>query len=167
MSLSRDRRYSKTDACRSSNRARASGAFKKYLGVVRGLLVTMAEDGTPVVDFDGNPNREPIAAVSTITVLQSDLGREVVLMFEDGDARRPILLGLVQAPASPTQLRAPAELSLDGERVALVAEQEVVLRCGPASITLTRAGKVLIRGKYVLTRSSGVNRIKGGSVQIN
>ena len=28
-------------------------------------------------------------------------------------------------------------------------------------------GKVLIRGTYLLSRSSGVNRIKGGSVQIN
>jgi hypothetical protein len=34
-------------------------------------------------------------------------------------------------------------------------------------LTLTHAGKVLIRGAYVLSRSSGVNRIKGGSVQIN
>ena len=47
------------------------------------------------------------------------------------------------------------------------AESEIVLRCGEASITLTRAGKVLIRGTYLLSRSSGVNRIKGGSVQIN
>ena len=32
---------------------------------------------------------------------------------------------------------------------------------------LTRAGKVLIQGAYLLSRSTGVNRIKGGSVQIN
>ena len=49
----------------------------------------------------------------------------------------------------------------------LKAQQEIVLECGKASITLTRAGKVLIRGAYLLSRSSGVNRIKGGSVQIN
>jgi hypothetical protein len=42
-----------------------------------------------------------------------------------------------------------------------------VLRCGQASVTLTKAGKVLIRGTYVSSRSSGVNRIKGGSVQLN
>ena len=36
-----------------------------------------------------------------------------------------------------------------------------------ASITLTSAGKILLRGAYILNRSSGVNRIKGGSVQIN
>ena len=31
----------------------------------------------------------------------------------------------------------------------------------------TKAGKVILGGAYVLSRSSGVNRIKGGSVQIN
>lgn len=47
------------------------------------------------------------------------------------------------------------------------AKEQLVLRCGKASITLTKAGKVLIKGSYVLSRSSGVNRIKGGSVQLN
>ena len=55
----------------------------------------------------------------------------------------------------------------DGEKVVVSAQRELVLRCGKASITLTSAGKILIRGAYVLTRSSGVNRIQGGSVQIN
>ena len=86
-------------------------------------------------------------------------------MFEDEDPRRPIVIGLVQSPvALATQ---PAVVTLDGDQVTLAAEREIVLRCGHASITLTRAGKILIRGKYLLSRSSGVNRIKGGSVQIN
>jgi hypothetical protein len=63
--------------------------------------------------------------------------------------------------------RQPVELRLDKQKFVFTAEQEIVLRCGKASITLTRAGKVLIRGAYILNRSSGVNRIKGGSVQIN
>ncbi len=56
---------------------------------------------------------------------------------------------------------------VDGKRVVLEGQEEVVLRCGEASITLTRNGKVVIRGKYLLSRSSGVNRILGGSVQVN
>ena len=56
---------------------------------------------------------------------------------------------------------------IDGERLEFSAEREIVLRCGKASITLTREGKVLIKGAYLSSRSSGVNRIKGGSVQIN
>ncbi len=58
-------------------------------------------------------------------------------------------------------------LQLDGERLVLCAERELVLACGKATITLTRAGKVILAGTYLVSRSSGVNRIKGGSVQIN
>ena len=53
------------------------------------------------------------------------------------------------------------------ERLIVTAKEQVVIRCGKASITLTRAGKVLIQGEYVLSRSAGVNRVKGGSVQLN
>ena len=60
-----------------------------------------------------------------------------------------------------------ASVQLDDQRLELRAEREIVLRCGKASITLTRAGKVIIQGAYLSSRSSGVNRIKGGSVQIN
>ena len=42
-----------------------------------------------------------------------------------------------------------------------------MLRCGDASITLTRAGKVLIKENYVLSRSRGCNKIKGAAVDIN
>ena len=55
----------------------------------------------------------------------------------------------------------------DGQRLIVNAKEQLVLRCGKASITLTQSGKVLIDGTYVLNRSSGVNRIKGGSVQLN
>jgi hypothetical protein len=65
------------------------------------------------------------------------------------------------------EVERPQDVKIDGRRVTFEAKEEIVLRCGKASITLTRAGKVLIRGAYLLNRSSGVNRIKGGSVQIN
>jgi hypothetical protein len=59
------------------------------------------------------------------------------------------------------------EVDKDGERLVVSAKEQLVLRCGKASVTLTKAGKVLIQGSYVLSRSSGVNRIKGASVQLN
>ena len=97
----------------------------------------------------------------------------VALMFEGGDPRRPLLIGFIQNPldvmisATDASGDRVAETKVDGERVVLKADHEIVLQCGKASITLTRAGKVLLRGAYVSSRSSGVNRIKGGSVQIN
>lgn len=56
---------------------------------------------------------------------------------------------------------------VDGKKVIIEGEEEVVLMCGESSITLTKAGKIIIRGKYLLSRSTGVNRILGGSVQVN
>ena len=60
----------------------------------------------------------------------------------------------------------PLEIKLDGKRIVFNAEEKIVLRYGKASITLTQAVKVLIRGAYLLNQSSGVNRIKGGSDQL-
>ncbi len=59
------------------------------------------------------------------------------------------------------------DVDVDGERLVVTAKEQLVLRCGKASITLTREGKVLIQGAYISSRSSGVNRVKGGSVQLN
>jgi hypothetical protein len=41
------------------------------------------------------------------------------------------------------------------------------LRCGEASISLSRDGKVVIRGRHIVSHASGVNRIRGGSVELN
>jgi hypothetical protein len=90
-------------------------------------------------------------------------------MFEGGDPFSPIVMGVLRdgdgwpLPEQPGQV----EVDADGERLIVSAREQVVIRCGKASITLTKAGKVLIQGAYVLSRSSGVNRIKGGSVQLN
>ena len=93
----------------------------------------------------------------------------VVLMFEGGDPARPIVMGVLRGAKAGRWRSAPAqvEVDADGERMIVSAKEQLVLRCGKASITLTKAGKVLIEGAYVLSRSTGVNRIKGGSVQLN
>lgn len=142
--------------------------------VVIGQLVELAPEGTPLVDFPGNPEEAPLAALSAAAIGPDAVGQEVALLFADGDPRRPFVVGLLREPA-PVETEADLAVEpgkalsarVDGEQVLITADKEIVLKCGRASITLTRAGKVLIRGAYLLSRSSGVNRVKGGSVQIN
>jgi len=146
-------------------------------GVVVGTLSAIGKDGLPLVNFPSNPASKPLLAQSIIPVNKTDLGRKVVIMFEEGDPYRPILMGLIQKQMeNPLSSQVTTDktfkgqlikLEIDGEEVALTAQRQILLRCGQASITLTRAGKILIKGTYVLSRSAGVNRIKGGSVQIN
>lgn len=59
------------------------------------------------------------------------------------------------------------DVQVDGGKITFEAQDEMVFKCGKSSITLTKSGKILIRGEYLLNRSSGVNRIMGGSVQVN
>jgi hypothetical protein len=139
-------------------------------GAVIGILIGFKDGGcTPLVLFTGQSSSAAVAAASAIDVHGSHIGRQVVLIFENGDWRRPIIVGLLKStrawplPEQPGQV----EVEADGERLVVTAKEQLVLRCGKASITLTKAGKVLIEGAYVSNRSSGVMRIKGGSVQIN
>lgn len=136
-------------------------------GAVRGILSGLSAQGEPLVDFCGNPTGRQLTAISTVATRQQDIGKEAILLFEDGDLSRPILVGLVQAPSLQDMPRKNIEMSVDGGVITFTAEQEICLRCGEASITLTRAGKVLIKGSYLLSRSTGPNRIKGGSIQLN
>jgi hypothetical protein len=135
-------------------------------GVIVGKFVGFDSTGSPLVSFVAEISHEEVIARSMIFLREIQIGSDVVLAFERGDLAKPIVMGsLWQPEKSPAQERTVAEL--DGERITLTAEKEIVLRCGKASITLTQAGKVLIRGAYLSSHSSGVNRIKGGSVQIN
>lgn len=145
-------------------------------GVVIGTLVSLSDSIIPMVDFPSNPSGAQVQARCAVLLSAKHVGHEVALMFEGGDPQKPIVMGLIQHPEEsqsdfPRRVGNdpphPLEVQVDGERVILTAQHEIVLRCGKASITLTRAGKVLIHGEYLLSRSSGVNRIKGGSVQIN
>lgn len=133
-------------------------------GVVLGVLLDVPSAQAPVVAFPGCLVDTGLVARTTTVLDRQDIGAQVALMFEAGDPTRPLVIGRIQRlPDTAT----PAVAHLDGERLEFSAEREIVLRCGKASITLTREGKVLIRGAYLSSRSSGVNRIKGGSVQIN
>ena len=135
-------------------------------GVIVGKFAGFDDTGNPLVDFVADVSHEGIVARTIIALGKNQVGFDVVLAFEHGDLEKPIITGMLWQPESSLAQQAP-EAQLDGERVVLTAKKEIVLRCGKASITLTRAGKVIIRGAYLLSRSSGVNSIKGGSVQIN
>jgi hypothetical protein len=143
-------------------------------GVLVGAVVSVSARGEPHVDFLGCPGEEGVPARAIGAVTAADIGREVALLFEGGDPSRPVLMGFMQQaiaaeslPASSSPAPSSVEVRRDGERLVLEADKEIVLRCGQAQITLTRAGKILIQGAYLLARSTGVNRIQGGSVQIN
>ena len=138
--------------------------------VVTGELVAITEDGsTPLVLFRGQQGTAALRARTVVDLHAAHIGQPVVLMFEEGDAARPIVMGVLRGAAGWPLQDVPGEVQVeaDGERMIVSAKSELVIRCGRASITLTRSGRVVIRGTHVLSRSSGANRIKGGAVLLN
>ena len=148
----------------------AAAAAVPAAGVVIGELIAVKDAGSvPLVLYSGQHGTAGVAARSIIDLHAAHIGAKVVLMFESGDIDKPIVMGLLRTgdgwPAP--ELAGRVEADVDGERLVVSAREQLVLRCGKASVTLTKAGKVLIQGTYLLSCSSGVNRIKGASVQVN
>jgi hypothetical protein len=110
---------------------------------------------------------EPVRALSTVGLVSEDVGAQVAVAYEQGNAGRLIIIGRVRDRASAPASTTTTALKIDGERLVIRAERDLELRCGDASIVLTAAGKVLIKGNFVLTRSRGANKIKGAYVDIN
>jgi uncharacterized protein DUF6484 len=139
-------------------------------GVRIGTLVGFTASGTiPLVTYSDQPVTAAQPARATLELHAAHIGRSAVLMFEEGDPTRPIIVGCLHEADAKALPRVPGhvEVEVDGQRLVLSAKEQIVLRCGKASITLTKEGKLILRGEYVSSQSSGVLRIKGGSVQIN
>lgn len=157
---------------------RTVGTRERIDGARVGWIAGVVE-GAPKVSWPGNaagPVRARCAVRLGAEVLLAAAAekRGAVLVFEEGDAARPILVGLLEpeTPLLDEILGAPAEklpelAEVDGKRVEVKGRDEVVLRCGQASITLRRNGRIVIRGVQLETRARGLQRIKGGKVEIN
>ena len=150
--------------------------------VCLGHIVAADAGGIVKVDYPGAGGpvvaRRVLASTAGLPEPSLRVGQQVVLTFENGDPNLPIILGFIQPTRGSEAPHAePAEghddkmqvieADVDGKRVRIVAQDEIVLQCGNASVTLRRNGRVLIRGTYVETYSEGTNRIKGGQVRIN
>jgi hypothetical protein len=142
-----------------------------------GTLTSVDEQGELTVSFPGCATPVSARLVAELSMEQlrraCEQGCPVVLIFENGDPQKPLVVGLVHTPtAQPAAAEVAAEgvvveADCDGKYVRVRAQEHIELRCGQASITLLASGRVVIRGTYVETYASDTNRIKGGQVRIN
>lgn len=131
----------------------------------RATVLEVRPDGTVTCACDGD-DLEPVVC----QVLHSSEGPalqlvpgDVVLVWQAGnDVEGGVILGRLGGPraSAPQKKEIPEELILE-------ARQGLTLKCGEGSITLREDGKILIKGKDLVSRAKRVNRIKGGSVAIN
>jgi Domain of unknown function (DUF6484) len=124
-----------------------------------GVLVDIGADGTPMVEYGGEDG--PVSARTAIP--SASRGDIVLLLFDHGDLRRPIIIGIVR----DTFEGFPKRLKIAAKELLIEGAETVTLRCGESSLTLRRDGKTVLKGKEVVSRASRTNRIKGSTVQIN
>lgn len=130
------------------------------LGTHLSKIVGFDAGGLPTVDVDG----ATVVARATIAVAREDVGREATITFLEGDPGRPVITGLFVDPSAPARRR---RVKLKAEEIDLEGAAQLTLTCGKASITLRRDGKIVIRGVEVVSRASGTNRIRGGTIELN
>jgi uncharacterized protein (DUF2345 family) len=127
-------------------------------GPVTGTFARVTSRGEPLVDVSG----ATFHARSCVALHACDVGKDVVVVFDTNRPDSPIVLGVIQPVGADAM-----EVTVDDKHVAFTAQERLTLRCGNASITLDRDGKIVIRGAQVVSQASGVNRIRGGSVELN
>jgi hypothetical protein len=131
--------------------------------ICRAQVFKLNPDGTILCTFEDE-------SMVRCEVLQTSDGpsptlepNDVVLVWlPDADLEEGVILGRLgarkAAPARPPE--PPAELVIE-------ATSQLTLKCGSGSITLRGDGKVLIKGKDLVSHAQRMNRIKGGGVAIN
>jgi len=144
--------------------------------IVVGTLESVSDAGDCCVDYPGN-ERGPLRARVLIGAGAPSRpnwlpGESVVLLLGNTPAEQPVILGIAANRVPPSIMPIGVnsherDARVDGRRVVLEAQAEIVLRCGKSSITLTADGKIVIKGAELVSRSSGVNKIKGAQVNIN
>lgn len=146
-----------------------------------GTLESISPDGTPMVSFpeDGATLWAAQSALSEYDFsLLATLPVKVVLLVDIKAPQHPVITGVVrdklptahcmeQKINDVSSFIGQPDVLVDGQRVTLSAQHEILLQCGKSSILLRRDGKVVIKGSNLISRSSGTNKIKGSSININ
>jgi hypothetical protein len=102
----------------------------------------------------------------------------------------PVVCGFILLGAAPTPLIEVGDTVLyleaaDGEayvlgvvrkyslepptpgRLQMAAAESIELRCGKGLIKMTRDGRVVVKGSEIVSRASGVHKIKGAAIKLN
>jgi hypothetical protein len=138
-----------------------SGVSAAYL--CRGEVVEVEASGAVVVTLDAELARlrcEVLVTSDESPPLFSPADR--VLVWAPPAGGSAVVLGRIgPSPAPKSKAGEPPET------LVIEARQSLILRVGAGSITIREDGKILIKGKDLVSHAQRVNRIKGGSVAIN
>jgi hypothetical protein len=136
--------------------------------VLRGEVMTRLQDGTVGVLIEGSAS-DLIRCALLSSGLQQNPGVAIgdrVLVCRSRSDESHVILGVLNEGASFQADQSHVEEEVP-EEILLEARHSLTLRVGDGSITIREDGKILIKGKDLVSHATRRNRIKGGSVEIN
>ena len=126
-------------------------------------VIELTEGGDVGVVVPGEPQlrlRCAMLRTADRPTLTLSLGDRVMVLMPESPGERGCVLGVVGDYASPRPEPAPARLRLE-------ASDRVEIQCGESALTMDAEGRVLLKGKDIVTRASRTQKIRGGTVHIN
>ena len=123
--------------------------------IVRGVL-SGEQDGVFLVYAGEETILCDLLQTSAAPILLEQ-GNPVLVLLPQSEDERGVILGRIAPPTSPGV----------PEEIVVRARKNFTIQCGEGSITLRGDGKILIKGKDLVSRAQRMNRIKGGAVAIN
>jgi phage baseplate assembly protein gpV len=156
--------------------------------IKNGTVAGFKEEGVYLVETDADRTMIPayVLQITQGAIPAINIGDQV-LMIMDSNHVQGYIIGVINSfkenkkkevqekdtlnyPDEMVELDMPKKLDkvcVNGKRIFIEADEELHLQCGKSSILINRQGKIVIRGTNLISRSSGPNKIKGASVNIN
>jgi hypothetical protein len=141
--------------------------------LVLGRVVTLsAGGGTALVAVDGGTLVScGILDNAGCSALRE--GDEVLVWQNGGVEERAIVMGRIRKAQGAEPISEAGEEGdteqgrADPDELVIQARKSLTLRVGDGSITIRKDGRILIKGRELVSHAKGMNRIRGGSVAIN
>jgi hypothetical protein len=162
--------------------------FVEELAIKRGKIAGFEKDGVVLVESEEMEALLPSYFIRTTTgpLPRLNIGDEALFILDSGQ-ERGYILGLIEpyrheinaedeksetllSSGEEVEIKLPGKLQnvrVNGKKIYIEADDEIHLKCGKSSIFLNRQGKIVVRGANLISRSSGMNKIKGAAVNIN
>ena len=100
-------------------------------------------------------------------------GDDVLVIYENCDPAKPVIVGVItdrlvrESEVDDSTVFEHKEMIFRGKRIAFESSGEVAIQCGDSTIILKNDGKIILKGKEIISRAIRTNKIKGGTVKIN
>lgn len=133
--------------------------------IARGRVNLLLNDESLVVDLEsGDEHVICDLLYSSQRPPEMSPGDLVLVWVSPYSGDNPVVLGCIGPSHASASVKSQSDQT---DELVIEATKNLTLKCGEGSITIRQDGKILIKGKDLVSHAQRMNRIKGGSVSIN